>query len=81
MFSPEFMRSRPLYLAELSPDFVLARLRTVQIVFARTDCRQIPWTRRAPVYKDQNAGAGDHMDACDVLIVGAVRRKFLRPGN
>ncbi|PYT48172.1 MAG: cyclopropane-fatty-acyl-phospholipid synthase [Acidobacteria bacterium] len=45
MFSPEFMRAWRLYLAESVAGFRVGTLQLFQIVFARTDCRRIPWTR------------------------------------
>ena len=45
MFSPEFMRAWRLYLAEAVAGFRVGTLQLFQIVFARTDCRQMPWTR------------------------------------
>jgi cyclopropane-fatty-acyl-phospholipid synthase len=45
MFSPEFMRAWRLYLAESVAGFRVGTLQLFQMVFARTDCRRIPWTR------------------------------------
>jgi cyclopropane-fatty-acyl-phospholipid synthase len=45
MFSPEFMRAWRLYLAESAAGFRVGTLQLFQIVFARTACQQIPWTR------------------------------------
>jgi cyclopropane-fatty-acyl-phospholipid synthase len=52
MFSPEFMRAWQLYLAESVAGFRVGTLQLFQIVFARTDCRQIPWTR-AHLYAEE----------------------------
>jgi len=45
MFSPEFMRTWRLYLAGAVAGFRVGTLQLFQIVFARTACQQIPWTR------------------------------------
>jgi cyclopropane-fatty-acyl-phospholipid synthase len=45
MFSPEFMRAWRLYLAGAVAGFHAGTLQLFQIVFARTACQQIPWTR------------------------------------
>jgi cyclopropane-fatty-acyl-phospholipid synthase len=45
MFSPEFMRAWRLYLAGAVAGFRVGTLQLFQIVFARTACQQIPWTR------------------------------------
>jgi cyclopropane-fatty-acyl-phospholipid synthase len=52
MFNPEFMRAWQLYLAESVAGFRVGTLQLFQIVFARTDCRQIPWTR-AHLYAEE----------------------------
>jgi cyclopropane-fatty-acyl-phospholipid synthase len=45
MFGPEFVRAWRLYLAGAIAGFRTGTLQLFQIVFARTACQQIPWTR------------------------------------
>ncbi len=45
MFSPDFVRTWRLYLAGAIAGFRAGTLQLFQIVFARTACQQIPWTR------------------------------------
>jgi len=52
MFSAEFMRAWRLYLAGAVAGFHAGTLQLFQIVFARTACRQIPWTR-AHLYENE----------------------------
>ncbi len=54
MFSPEFMRAWRLYLAGAVAGFRAGTLQLFQIVFARTACRQIPWTRAHLYTKEQH---------------------------
>jgi len=54
MFSPEFMRTWRLYLAGAVAGFHVGTLQLFQIVFARTDCQQIPWTRAHLYTKEQH---------------------------
>lgn len=53
MFSPEFMRAWRLYLAGAVAGFHVGTLQLFQIVFARTACQQIPWTREHLYTKEQ----------------------------
>jgi cyclopropane-fatty-acyl-phospholipid synthase len=53
MFSPEFMRAWRLYLAGAVAGFHAGTLQLFQIVFARTACQQIPWTREHLYTKEQ----------------------------
>ena len=52
MFSPEFTRAWRLYLAGAVAGFHTGTLQLFQVVFARTACQQIPWTR-AHLYTDE----------------------------
>jgi cyclopropane-fatty-acyl-phospholipid synthase len=54
MFSPEFMRAWQLYLAGAVAGFRAGTLQLFQIVFARTACQQIPWTRAHLYAKEQH---------------------------
>lgn len=45
MFGPEFVRAWRLYLAGAIAGFRAGTLQLFQIVFARTACQQMPWTR------------------------------------
>jgi cyclopropane-fatty-acyl-phospholipid synthase len=54
MFSPEFMRAWRLYLAGAVAGFRAGTLQLFQIVFARTACQQIPWTRAHLYAKKQH---------------------------
>jgi cyclopropane-fatty-acyl-phospholipid synthase len=54
MFSPEFMRAWRLYLAGAVAGFRVGTLQLFQIVFARTACRQIAWTRAHLYAKEQH---------------------------
>src|SRR5712691_7460597 len=45
MFGPEFVRAWRLYLAGAVAGFHVGTLQLFQIVFARTACQRIPWTR------------------------------------
>jgi cyclopropane-fatty-acyl-phospholipid synthase len=54
MFSPEFMRAWRLYLAGAVAGFHAGTLQLFQIVFARTACQQIPWTRAHLYTKEQH---------------------------
>ena len=54
MFSPEFMRAWQLYLAGAVAGFHVGTLQLFQIVFARTACQQIPWTRAHLYAKEQH---------------------------
>jgi cyclopropane-fatty-acyl-phospholipid synthase len=54
MFSPEFMRAWRLYLAGAVAGFHVGTLQLFQIVFARTDCQQIPWIRAHLYTKEQD---------------------------
>lgn len=51
MFGPEFVRAWRLYLAGSMSAFRTGSLQLFQILFARSACRQIPWTR-AHLYKE-----------------------------
>jgi len=51
MFNQEFMRTWRLYLAGAVAGFRAGTLQLFQIVFARTACQRIPWTR-AHLYKN-----------------------------
>ncbi len=53
MFSQEFMRAWRLYLAGAVAGFRAGTLQLFQIVFARTACQQIPWTRAHLYTKEQ----------------------------
>jgi cyclopropane-fatty-acyl-phospholipid synthase len=53
MLSPEFMRAWRLYLAGAVAGFHAGTLQLFQIVFARTACQQIPWTREHLYTKEQ----------------------------
>ena len=52
MFSPDFVRTWRLYLAGAIAGFRVGTLQLFQIVFARTACQQIPWTR-AHLYQQE----------------------------
>jgi cyclopropane-fatty-acyl-phospholipid synthase len=52
MFSPDFVRTWRLYLAGAIAGFRAGTLQLFQIVFARTACQQIPWTR-AHLYRQR----------------------------
>src|SRR6266571_3825178 len=54
MFSPEFMRAWRLYLAGAVAGFHVGTLQLFQIVFARTACQRIPWTRAHLYTKEQH---------------------------
>ena len=54
MFSPEFTRAWRLYLAGAVAGFRVGTLQLFQIVFARTACQQIPWTRAHLYTKEQH---------------------------
>jgi cyclopropane-fatty-acyl-phospholipid synthase len=54
MFSPEFMRAWRLYLAGAVAGFRAGTLQLFQIVFARTACQRIPWTREHLYTKQQH---------------------------
>jgi cyclopropane-fatty-acyl-phospholipid synthase len=54
MFSPEFMRAWRLYLAGAVAGFRAGTLQLFQIVFARTACERIPWTRAHLYTKEQH---------------------------
>jgi len=54
MFSPEFMRTWRLYLAGAVAGFRVGTLQLFQIVFARTACQLIPWTRAHLYTKEQH---------------------------
>jgi cyclopropane-fatty-acyl-phospholipid synthase len=54
MFSPEFMRAWRLYLAGAVAGFRVGTLQLFQIVFARTACQQIAWTRAHLYTKEQH---------------------------
>jgi cyclopropane-fatty-acyl-phospholipid synthase len=54
MFSPEFMRAWRLYLAGAVAGFHVGTLQLFQIVFARTDCQQIPWIRAHLYTREQH---------------------------
>ena len=51
MFGPEFVRAWRLYLAGSIAGFRVGTIQLFQILFARTACGQIPWTR-AHLYKE-----------------------------
>jgi cyclopropane-fatty-acyl-phospholipid synthase len=51
MFGPEFHRAWRLYLAGSVAGFRVGTLQLFQILFARTACQQIPWTR-SHLYKE-----------------------------
>jgi cyclopropane-fatty-acyl-phospholipid synthase len=59
MFGPDFVRTWRLYLAGAIAGFRTGTLQLFQIVFARTACQQIPWTR-AHLYRQ---GQRDGEDA------------------
>jgi cyclopropane-fatty-acyl-phospholipid synthase len=52
MFSPDFVRTWRLYLAGAIAGFRSGTLQLFQVVFARTACQQIPWTR-AHLYRQR----------------------------
>jgi cyclopropane-fatty-acyl-phospholipid synthase len=54
MFGPDFVRTWRLYLAGAIAGFRAGNLQLFQIVFARTACRQIPWTRAHLYRQHQN---------------------------
>src|SRR6267378_2967178 len=54
MFSPEFMRAWRLYLAGAVAGFRAGTLQLFQIVFARTACQRIPWTRAHLYTREQH---------------------------
>src|SRR6266550_4311275 len=54
MFTPEFTRAWRLYLAGAVAGFRVGTLQLFQIVFARTACQQIPWTRAHLYTKEQH---------------------------
>jgi cyclopropane-fatty-acyl-phospholipid synthase len=54
MFSPEFMRAWRLYLAGAVAGFHVGTLQLFQVVFARTDCQQIPLIRAHLYTKEQD---------------------------
>ena len=45
MFSPKFVRTWRLYLAGSLAAFRVGTMQLFQITFARSECRQLPWTR------------------------------------
>jgi cyclopropane-fatty-acyl-phospholipid synthase len=51
MYSPDFVRTWRLYLAGAIAAFRAGTLQLFQIVFARTACQELPWTR-AHLYRD-----------------------------
>jgi cyclopropane-fatty-acyl-phospholipid synthase len=57
MYGPDFVRTWRLYLAGAIAAFRTGSLQLFQILFARTACRQIPWTRahlyQQKQYKDE----------------------------
>src|SRR6202158_4396235 len=55
MFSPDFVRTWRLYLAGAIAGFRAGTLQLFQIVFARTACQQIPWTRAHLYPAEQHA--------------------------
>jgi cyclopropane-fatty-acyl-phospholipid synthase len=59
MFGPDFVRTWRLYLAGAIAGFRAGTLQLFQIVFARTACQQIPWTR-AHLYRQRQ---GEDEDA------------------
>jgi cyclopropane-fatty-acyl-phospholipid synthase len=54
MFGPDFVRTWRLYLAGAIAGFRVGTLQLFQIVFARTACQQIPWTRAHLYRQKQN---------------------------
>ena len=58
MFGPDFVRTWRLYLAGAIAGFRAGTLQLFQIVFARTACRQIPWTRAHLYRQGQNEDEG-----------------------
>jgi cyclopropane-fatty-acyl-phospholipid synthase len=54
MFGPDFVRTWRLYLAGAVAGFRAGTLQLFQIVFARTACQQIPWTRARLYRQKQN---------------------------
>ena len=58
MFGPDFVRTWRLYLAGAIAGFRAGTLQLFQIVFARTACRQIPWTRAHLYRQRQNEDKG-----------------------
>jgi cyclopropane-fatty-acyl-phospholipid synthase len=59
MFGPDFVRTWRLYLAGAIAGFRAGTLQLFQVVFARTACQQIPWTR-AHLYRQKQ---GEDKDA------------------
>ena len=45
MFDPEFLRAWRFYLASSKAAFTSGHLQLFQVMFARSGCNQIPWTR------------------------------------
>jgi cyclopropane-fatty-acyl-phospholipid synthase len=58
MFGPDFVRTWRLYLAGAIAGFRAGTLQLFQVVFARTACRQIPWTRARLYPQKQGEGKG-----------------------
>jgi len=56
MFGPDFVRTWRLYLAGAIAGFRAGTLQLFQVVFARTACRQIPWTRARLYPQKQGEG-------------------------
>jgi cyclopropane-fatty-acyl-phospholipid synthase len=56
MFTAEFMRAWRLYLASAVAGFRAGTLQLFQVVFARTACQQIPWTRAHLYTEEQREG-------------------------
>lgn len=54
MFGPDFVRTWRLYLAGAVAGFRAGTLQLFQMVFARTACKQIPWTRAHLYRQKQN---------------------------
>jgi cyclopropane-fatty-acyl-phospholipid synthase len=54
MFGPDFVRTWRLYLSGAIAGFRAGTLQLFQIVFARTACQQIPWTRAHLYQQRQN---------------------------
>ena len=54
MYGPDLVRAWRLYLAGAIAGFRTGTLQLFQILFARTACRQIPWTR-AHLYRQQHS--------------------------
>lgn len=56
MYGPDFVRTWRLYLSGAIAGFRAGTLQLFQMVFARTGCQQIPWTRAHLYPESQNEG-------------------------